>query len=132
MLSSRFDRVNDYPSRRVAALIEGIAPATNLPPVDLSIGEPRRQPPAFLHEIVSGNGDDWNKYPGFVGTPAFRAACAAWLTRRYKLPAGMIDAATQIAPVAGTREGLFSAALLAVSPLEDGRKPAALMPNPFY
>jgi N-succinyldiaminopimelate aminotransferase len=132
MLSSRFDSVNHYPFRRLAALIEGIAPGSNAPPADFSVGEPRHQPPAFLHEIVSRNGQDWNRYPGFAGTPEFRAACAAWLTRRYRLPAGMIDPETQIAPVAGTREGLFSAALLAVSPSTDGRKPLALMPNPFY
>lgn len=44
----------------------------------------------------------------------------------------MIDAKTQIAPVAGTCEGLFAAALLAISPATGGQKPVALMPNPFY
>ncbi len=132
MLSSRFAVVDNYPFRRLAALLEGIAPASNVPPVDMSIGEPRHAPPAFLHEIVSRNGDEWNRYPALVGTPEFLRACAVWLTRRYKLPSGMIDATTQIAPVAGTREGLFSAALLAVSPAASGAKPVALMPNPFY
>jgi N-succinyldiaminopimelate aminotransferase len=132
MLSSRFAVVDHYPFRQLAELLDGTAPAANVPPVDMSVGEPRHQPPAFLHEIVSRNGTDWNRYPALVGTPEFLAACAAWLIRRYKLPPGMIDASTQIAPVAGTREGLFSAALLAISPAIDGRKPLALMPNPFY
>lgn len=132
MLSSRFEVVNHYPFRQLAELLAGTAPAANVPPVDMSIGEPRHQPPAFLHDIVARNGNEWNRYPTLVGTPEFLAACAAWLTRRYKLPAGMIDAKTQIAPVAGTREGLFSAALLAISPGTDGRRPLALMPNPFY
>jgi aspartate/methionine/tyrosine aminotransferase len=132
MLSSRFAVVDNYPFRRLAALLEGTAPAANVRPVDMSIGEPRHSPPAFLHEIVARNGAEWNRYPALGGTPEFLAACAAWLTRRYKLPSGMVDPATQIAPVAGTREGLFSAALLAVSPPESGAKPVALMPNPFY
>jgi N-succinyldiaminopimelate aminotransferase len=132
MLSNRFAVVDNYPFRRLAALLEGTAPAANVPPVDMSIGEPRHSPPAFLHEIVSRNGAEWNRYPALVGTPEFLGACAAWLTRRYRLPSGMIDAVTQIAPVAGTREGLFSAALLAISPAESGAKPVALMPNPFY
>jgi N-succinyldiaminopimelate aminotransferase len=132
MLSNRFAVVDNYPFRRLAALLEGTAPAANVPPVDMSIGEPRHSPPAFLHEIVSCNGGEWNRYPALVGTPEFLRACAAWLTRRYRLPSGMIDATTQIAPVAGTREGLFSAALLAISPAESGAKPVALMPNPFY
>src|SRR6185369_4093149 len=77
--------------------------------------------------------NDWNRYPPLNGTPELRAACAGWLTRRYRLPAGMIDPETQIMPVAGTREGLFSAALLAVSPARPGDPPPlALMPNPFY
>jgi N-succinyldiaminopimelate aminotransferase len=132
MLSSRFAVVDHYPFRQLAELLDGTAPAANLPPVDMSVGEPRHQPPEFLHEIVARNGTEWNRYPALVGTPEFLAACAAWLTRRYRLPAGMIDARTQIAPVAGTREGLFSAALLAISPATDGQKPVALMPNPFY
>jgi succinyldiaminopimelate transaminase len=132
MLNSRFESVSHYPFRRLAALLEGISPSANTPPIDLSVGEPRHQPPAFLHEIVCRNGEDWNRYPGLVGTAEFRKACADWLTRRYHLPKGMIDPETQISPVAGTREGLFSAALLAISPAKNGQKPVALMPNPFY
>ncbi|MBV9523947.1 MAG: aminotransferase class I/II-fold pyridoxal phosphate-dependent enzyme [Alphaproteobacteria bacterium] len=132
MLNSRFAALNHYPFRRLADLIAGPGPATNEPPVDFSVGEPRHKPPAFLHEIVTRSGEDWNRYPPLNGTPELRAACAAWLTRRYKLPAGMIDPETQIAPVAGTREGLFSAALIAISPAAGEAPPLALMPNPFY
>jgi aspartate/methionine/tyrosine aminotransferase len=35
-------------------------------------------------------------------------------------------------PVSGTREALFLAALLAVSPRRDGVTPAVCLPNPFY
>jgi N-succinyldiaminopimelate aminotransferase len=132
MLNRRFAELNHYPFRRLAELIAGPAPATNEPPVDMSVGEPRHRPPAFLHEIVARNGEDWNRYPPLAGTPELRAACAAWLQRRYKLPAGMIDPETQIVSVAGTREGLFSAALVAISPANGGPPPLALMPNPFY
>lgn len=133
MLNRGFEVVNHYPFRRLAELIGGVAPASNTPPVDMSIGEPRHQPPAFLHETVSRGAQDWNRYPAVIGTPEFRAACAAWLTRRYKLAHGMIDSETQVSPVAGTREGLFSAALLAITPAQNGEpKPLALMPNPFY
>src|SRR5258708_19224406 len=106
MLSTRFAVVDNYPFRRLAALLEGTAPAANVPPVDMSIGEPRHSPPAFLHEIVSRHGDEWNRYPALGGTTEFLRACAAWLTRRYRLPSGMIDATTQIPPVAGTPHGL--------------------------
>ena len=99
----------------------------------MSVGEPQHQPPDFVRAIIDREAGSWNRYPPLNGTPEFRAACAAWLTRRYKLRPGSLDADTQIAPVAGTREGLFQAALLAVTPRDgNGAMPLALMPNPFY
>jgi len=66
------------------------------------------------------------------GTPEFRAAVAAWLTRRYALPADYVSAERHILPLAGTKEGLFLAALLAVPETKAGKRPAVLLPNPFY
>ncbi len=131
MLNPRLDLLNDYPFARLAELLDGVTPRPNRAPVMMSVGEPQRPPPAFLHEIVARAKEGWNLYPPTIGTPALRAACAGWLARRYRLAAGRIDPDTQIAPVAGTREGLFIAAFLA---LEAGARavPVALMPNPFY
>lgn len=132
MLNQRIEGLRDYPFRRLAALIAGATPASNRPPIDLSVGEPRHQPPAFVGEIINSRSDSWNRYPPINGTPDFRAACAAWLTRRYTLPAGMIDPETMIAPCAGSRESLYMAATVAINATEGGPKPLALMPNPFY
>ena len=133
MLSSRLAALNQYPFRQLAALLEDVGPAANAPPIDMSIGEPRHRPPAFVHDIVARQDGDWNRYPPINGTPEFRAACAAWLSRRYRLPAGMLDADRQIEPVARSREGLFAAAFVAIAPALPGEPvPLALMPNPFY
>jgi N-succinyldiaminopimelate aminotransferase len=132
MLNSRLEGLRDYPFQRLAALIGDQPPRTNLAPIDLSVGEPRRQPPSFAADIIEGRRDTWNRYPGINGTVESRAACARWLTRRYALSDGMIDAETMITQCAGTREGLYMAATIAVSPREDGTRPIALMPNPFY
>ncbi len=133
MLNKRLELLSDYAFAKLNALLEPISPRANLPPVIMSIGDPQHQPPAFVHDIVTRHGEDWNRYPPVNGTPEFRAAAAGWLARRYRLPAGMIDPERQIAPCAGTREGLFLAALLAVSPPDaDETRPIALMPNPFY
>jgi len=67
-------------------------------------------------------------YPPNDGTPELRAAIAGWLGRRYGLD---IDAATRLAILNGTREGLFNAAI-ALSPEGRNGRPAILMPNPFY
>jgi N-succinyldiaminopimelate aminotransferase len=133
MLNSRLDSLRESPFRRLADLIAGINPRTNVMPIDLSVGEPQHQPPAFIRPIIDGHCDSWNRYPPLNGTPEFRQACADWLVRRYRLPAGMIDAETMISPCAGTREGLFMAATLAVSPNRAAvAPPLAFMPNPFY
>lgn len=134
MLNSRLDLLNDYPFQRLNELLAGIAPRANVPPVIMSVGEPQHQPPAFVAEIINRGARTWNRYPPVGGTPEFRVACADWLTRRYKLKPGTIDPERQIAPVAGSREGLFLAALLAVSPERSNGtgRPVALMPNPFY
>jgi N-succinyldiaminopimelate aminotransferase len=132
MYNARLDLLNDYPFQRLADLLAGITPRANLPPIAMHVGEPQHQPPAFVREIIDRGSATWNRYPPLQGTPEFKAACAGWLTRRYKLKQGSLNPETQIGPVAGTREGLFQAALLAVTPQADGARPIALMPNPFY
>jgi aspartate/methionine/tyrosine aminotransferase len=57
---------------------------------------------------------------------------ADWATRRYGLPAGMVDPEANVIPVSGTREALFMIALTVVPETVRGKRPAVLMPNPFY
>jgi N-succinyldiaminopimelate aminotransferase len=133
VLNSRIEALRDYPFRRLAELLAEAKPRANVAPLDFSVGEPQHQPPPFVRSIIDARGDSWNRYPPINGTPEFRAACAAWLTRRYDLPPGTIDPETMITPCAGTREGLFMAATIAVDrPAPGGPPPLALMPNPFY
>jgi aspartate/methionine/tyrosine aminotransferase len=132
MLNKRLAQLNDYPFARLASLIADINPRTNETPIVMSVGDPQHQPPAFAAEVIAKHADKWNAYPPLQGNAELRQAIVGWLERRYKLAGGTIDFETQIAPVAGTREGLFIAALLAVSRVKDGKAPVALMPNPFY
>jgi aspartate/methionine/tyrosine aminotransferase len=132
MLNARLDRLNDYPFQRLAELLEGLNPRANTEPVLMHVGEPQHQPPEFAIEAIAADRTSWHRYPPVQGTPALREACARWLMRRYNVPPAWLEPHRQIAPVAGTREGLFLAALLAVTPAEGGPRPVALMPNPFY
>ena len=133
MLNSRLDAMRDSPFRRLAALISATNPRSNVKPIDLSVGEPQHQPPEFIRSIINSRSDTWNRYPPIAGTPELRKACADWLVRRYRLPAGMIDPETMIMPCSGTREGLYMAASIAVTPPESGAaRPLAFVPNPFY
>lgn len=132
-LNDRLGGLSDYPFTRLASLLGGITPRANTPPLVMSIGEPQHTPPALLaRTLAAAPLADWGRYPPPTGTPAFRAAVAGWLTRRYGLPDGYIDADTSILPATGTREALFQAALMATPSQRHGRRPAVLIPNPFY
>ncbi len=132
MHNDRLDTLTDYPFDRLRSLLRGIDPPSAVPPVLMHIGEPKHQPPALIAPIVAEHADDWRRYPPPNGTPAFRETVVAWLNRRYRLPAGMLDPDRHVALVAGTREALFLTALATVPTAKRGRRPAVLMPNPFY
>lgn len=129
MGNARIDRLTEFPFRRLAALLDGVAPGAE--PIDLSIGEPRHAPPPLLAETVAAHAGDWSRYPPPQGTTAFREAAAAWCQRRFDLPERMVDPAHHVLPLAGTKEGLF---LLPQLVTEGGGQPAPviLMPDPVY
>jgi aspartate/methionine/tyrosine aminotransferase len=130
--NTRLERLDDYPFARLNALLAPITPRANRQPIVMSVGEPQHEPPALLAETVARHADSWNKYPPMAGTPAFRQAVADWLTWRYRLPRGMIGPEKHILPVSGSKEGLFLAGILAVPDEKNGKRPAALLPNPYY
>lgn len=123
-------RLKPYPFERLRALLAENAPPAGREPIALSIGEPQHPTPAFIVEalqdaVASGIG----RYPASRGEPALRETIAAWLTRRYRLPAGAVTAERHVLPVAGTREALFAVAQAALDP---ATQPVVAMPNPFY
>lgn len=130
--NDRLDRLTDYPFTRLANLLNGLTPRANVEPVVMSIGEPQHTPPALIDETLRTTAHLWGRYPPVAGTPDFRAAIGAWLTRRYQLPSGLFDPEVSVLPAAGTREALYLTAVLAVPERKAGQTPAVLMPNPFY
>jgi aspartate/methionine/tyrosine aminotransferase len=66
------------------------------------------------------------------GTPEFRGAAAAWLTRRFGLPPDALDPDRHILPLAGTKEGLYLLPSIVVPADRPGPVPAVLMPDPVY
>lgn len=102
------------------------------PPINLTVGEPGHGVPSFVGPVLAAATADFGRYPPITGTPAFRAAAAAWCERRFALPPSAIDRDNGVLPLNGSRDGLFSAAIEAVRRRGDLGKPAILMPNPFY
>ena len=118
-----------YPFERLRALLAGATPPASLAHISMSIGEPRHAPPPLVLEALRANLAGLGSYPATAGLPQFRSTVAQWLVRRFRLPAGSVDAETMILPVNGTREGLFAFAQAVLDPQQ---QPLVVMPNPFY
>ena len=73
----------------------------------MSIGEPKHAPPAFVVDTLRAALNKLGSYPATAGLPETRAACAAWLERRFGL-GRRVNPETMVLPVNGTREALFS------------------------
>jgi N-succinyldiaminopimelate aminotransferase len=126
-LNPRLARLQTYPFERLGALLAGVVPNPALRPINLSIGEPKHPTPALVKEALSAALDGLALYPRTAGLPELRAAIAAWARRRYALAA--LDPETQVLPVNGSREALFS---FAQAVIDAGRPAKVLCPNPFY
>ena len=140
-VTDRRDFTSFHPFSRLNRLLAetgpGRSPAPDGRPILLSVGEPQRQPPPWVSEVIADGAALWSRYPPPRGTSDYTTACADWLKRRYGLPDGMIDPDRMVLPLAGTREGLFFATLAlapAASPTgsNGAGRPAVLLPNPFY
>lgn len=132
MTNPRLAHLTDYPFDRLRALLEGLPPPADIPPLALSIGEPQHPPPGSLRRVVDAHGNLWGRYPPIQGSEDLIDAIAGWLVRRYGLGRGDVDGGGAILPLSGTREGLFQIAQVVVGQGDAGAPPLALLPNPFY
>ena len=120
-------RLQPYPFERLRQLHAGVVPNPGLRPISLGIGEPRHATPQLIKDALTGSLAGLSSYPGTLGEPALRQAMSDWLTRRYGI---RLDPATQILPVNGSREALFSLAQTVIDPSQTGA--TVVSPNPFY
>lgn len=85
-----YDRLDDL--RAVADLHEGGC-------VDLSVGTPTDEPPAFTAEVLASSGAE-RGYPSSIGSGEYLGAAAAWLRRRF----GVSTEGVELAACIGTKE----------------------------
>ena len=126
------DQLTDFPFARLNALLAPITPPAHLGLINMAVGEPQGAMPAFARQIVNDEIDGWNRYPPNQGLPELNQAICEWLTRRYRLPAGLLDADRHVHPTAGSKEGVYIIATVATPPHKGGAKPIVALPNPFY
>lgn len=122
------DKLQPYPFEKLKNLFSGIIPNFNYSHISLDIGEPKHPTPEFIKQALLDNIAGLNNYPTTIGMLELREAIAQWLKRRYKLAS--IDPMTQILPVNGSREALFSFTQTVVDSSQKGALVAC--PNPFY
>ena len=120
-------RLHPYPFERLRELTRGIVPNAAYRPISLGIGEPKHATPELIKRALTDNLAGLASYPATAGEPKLREACAAWVQRRYGVT---LDAATQVLPVIGSREALFSLAQTVIDPTKPGA--TVVCPNPFY
>jgi len=121
-------KLQPYPFERLRQLFAGLSPNPQLRHISLGIGEPKHATPAFITQAMTAAlAGGLSGYPATAGEPALRQACADWVQRRYGLT---LDATTQVLPVLGSREALFSLAQTVIDPTRAGA--TVVSPNPFY
>ena len=123
----RFSDLPAYSFTRLRALLA--SDTAGGPLIPMSIGEPKHAFPDWVTEVILAHADGFRGYPPNPGAPELLAAMAGWVTRRF---GAAIDPETQVMALNGTREGLFNATLALSPEAKGGKRPAVLVPNPFY
>ena len=124
------NQLQPYPFARLREAMRDWTTPAGLQPVHLQIGEPKHATPKIITDALAASLAELSKYPLTAGLPELRQACANWAARRYQ---GVeLNPDTEILPVLGSREALFSFVQALLNPVSDGLKPVVVSPNPFY
>ena len=94
---------------------------------DFGLGDPLEPTPPFLREALRAAVPEVSQYPSPLGTPALRAAAAAYLARRFGVS---VDPDRQIVPATGVKESIFHLPL-AFAGVAGGRR-KVIIPDPGY
>ncbi|MGB7649803.1 MAG: succinyldiaminopimelate transaminase [Gallionella sp.] len=122
------EKLQPYPFQKLSQLFAAVTPNPDLRAISLSIGEPKHATPPFIKDALIQGLDGLANYPTTAGSDALRSTMANWIGKRYGIPT--LDAKTQVLPVNGSREALFSFAQSVID--RSQKSPAVVCPNPFY
>ena len=95
--------------------------------IDFGVGDPREETPAFIRKALVDSLDPVSDYPRAAGLPELRDAIAAWVERRF---GSHVNPDTEILPVLGSKEIVFSLAQLVLDP--PGGKDVVITTAPGY
>lgn len=130
MQNPDFSLFNDNMFQKTRSLIENISPVAGMSEINMSIGEPQQEPPAFISRMLSQNKCDWSSYPKVKGNKKFYDDVKYYLNSRFsKIGDWLNPLDNYLLPVPGTREPLH---MLGYCVRETKPEPIALITNPFY
>ncbi|BBI66514.1 hypothetical protein PKHYL_07050 [Psychrobacter sp. KH172YL61] len=139
-MNHNLKHLHPYPFAKMATLLADSIPADGYSEIKLGIGEPKHEPPAFVLDVLRENLDKISRYPTTNGMFELRQTIAHWLEKRFFL--SHVDANTQVLPVMGTREAIFSFVQAVInhdtadnestSSSASNASSLVVMPNPFY
>jgi N-succinyldiaminopimelate aminotransferase len=127
-MNPRLDTLQPYPFEKLRLLLaQAGTPPAGLRAINLSIGEPKHAAPQCVKDAIVGALDGLSSYPPTKGDPKLREAISQWIGKRYGIPCPNPE--TQVLPVLGSREALFSFAQVVLDSTKSG---IVVCPNPFY
>ena len=127
-MNPRLDTLQPYPFEKLRLLLaQAGTPPAGLRAINLSIGEPKHAAPQCVKDAIVGALDGLSSYPPTKGDPLLRSAISQWIGKRYSIPCPNPE--TQVLPILGSREALFSFAQVVLDSTKNG---IVVCPNPFY
>ena len=128
-------QLQPYPFEKLKCLFADVVPNPAFSAISLGLGEPKHATPTLIKNALSDHLQGLANYPSTIGSDALRSAIASWIAHRYAIPAPNFS--TQILPVNGSREALFSLAQTIIdarsaSANNAASRPIVMCPNPFY
>lgn len=127
-MNPKLNRLQSYPFQKLKQLLDGVTYDGALPAINLQIGEPKHVTPDFIRQAMIDHMDGLSAYPMTSGSVSLRNTLANWIQRRFNLT--KIDPDTEVIPVNGSREALFSFAQTVIDTDKD--RAMVICPNPFY
>lgn len=127
-MNQELSQLQPYPFEKLAELKATVSPA-DLEHIAFSIGEPKHKSPTFVAQTIIDNIDGLAKYPTTKGMTELSECIATWCEQRFSLASDSLQGATNVVPVNGTREAIFSFIQAAVTRTEGA---LVVCPNPFY
>jgi succinyldiaminopimelate transaminase len=121
-----FESLATYPFVRLEEA-KAAARARGIRVIDLSIGDPNEETPERIRQRLLRSVPRRASYPPAAGTPALRAAVAAWIERRYGVT---LDPGRHLLPSNGSKEALYLIHQAVIDP--QGERRLVLIPDPAY